>query len=53
MNGEKYIRQCLRAVKKQTYTNFDIIVWNNASEDDTVVIAEEALMNSDIKHTII
>lgn len=43
MNGEKYIRQCLGAVKKQSYKNFDLVIWNNASDDKTVEIAERSL----------
>ena len=45
MNGEKYIRHCLDAVKKQSYRNFDLIIWNNGSDDRTVEIAEKSLEN--------
>lgn len=34
-NGEKYIDDCLFSIIKQTYTNIEIILVNDASTDDT------------------
>lgn len=34
-NGERYIRHCLRAALTQTYSNFEVIVFDNASTDAT------------------
>ncbi len=34
-NGEKYIRQCLSAVRKQTYPHLELIVFDNCSTDAT------------------
>ena len=33
-NGNKYFRACIEALESQTYTNFEIIVIDNASTDD-------------------
>jgi glycosyltransferase involved in cell wall biosynthesis len=34
-NNGKYIEECVRSVLKQTYTNFEIIIINDASTDDS------------------
>ena len=34
-NGQKYIRSCLDAVRKQDYDSFSCVVLDNASEDNT------------------
>ena len=35
-NAEKYIRECLGSVKKQTHTDIDILVIDNGSQDKTL-----------------
>lgn len=40
-NEEKYIRDSLESLKKQTFTNFEIIVTNNNSSDKTAEIARK------------
>ena len=40
-NGEKYIRECIESVLKQTYTNWEYILSDNCSTDSTAAIAEE------------
>ena len=40
-NGEKYIRQCLDAVKKQTYGNFEVNILDNNSSDSTREIVKK------------
>ncbi len=37
-NEEKYIGACLNSLEKQTYKNFEIIIVDNASTDDTAKI---------------
>jgi glycosyltransferase involved in cell wall biosynthesis len=32
-NGEKYLKQCLDSVLNQTYKNWEIIFWDNQSND--------------------
>lgn len=34
-NGEKYLRHCLNAVKKQTYPNIEVNILDNASTDQS------------------
>ena len=40
-NGEKYLRHCLEGVLRQTYENFEYIILDNASTDNTAEIIEE------------
>ena len=40
-NGEKYIRQAINSVLQQTFTNFEIIISDNASTDQTEIICKE------------
>jgi glycosyltransferase involved in cell wall biosynthesis len=40
-NGGKYIRECLESIEKQTYKNWECIIVENASKDDTPGIVEE------------
>lgn len=40
-NGEKYIRQALDSLLGQTYKNFELIISDNASTDETKKICEE------------
>jgi GT2 family glycosyltransferase len=35
-NGKEYLNSCIQSVKKQTYPNIEIILVDNASEDDSV-----------------
>jgi len=35
-NGRKWLKRCLTSLKRQTYTNIEIIVVDNASSDDSV-----------------
>jgi glycosyltransferase involved in cell wall biosynthesis len=38
-NGAKYLAECIESVLGQTYTNFDYVVADNASSDDSLAIA--------------
>lgn len=40
-NGEKYIREALDSLLTQTFTDFELIISDNASTDDTQAICEE------------
>ena len=40
-NGEKFIRKCLDSLLAQTFENFEIIISDNASTDDTQKICQE------------
>lgn len=41
MNGEKYIKMCLDSIFAQSYKNFEMVVFDNGSQDKTVEIAKE------------
>lgn len=34
-NGQKYLKQALQSVLKQTYLNWELIFWDNASKDNS------------------
>jgi len=40
-NGEKFIRKCLNSLLNQTFTDFEIILSDNASTDSTTSICQE------------
>lgn len=40
-NGEKYIYKCINSIKRQTYTNIEIIIINDGSNDKTKEILEK------------
>jgi glycosyltransferase involved in cell wall biosynthesis len=48
-NGEKYLRETIDSVIAQTYTNWEIIFWDNQSTDDTANIVK-GYNNSKIKY---
>ena len=40
-NSEKYIGKCLDSILNQTYTNFEILVVNDGSKDNSQKVIEE------------
>ena len=40
-NSERYLESCLKSVKRQSYSNIEIIVVDNYSADTTLKIAEK------------
>jgi len=40
LNGEKYLRESMDSIFAQTYTNWEIVFWDNASTDGTADIAK-------------
>jgi len=40
-NGEKYIRQAINSVLQQTFTDFEFVISDNASTDQTEIICRE------------
>lgn len=47
-NGEKYIAQCVEAIKKQTYPNITFRLFDNVSEDGTVDIARNLFPKTEV-----
>ena len=48
-NVEDYLRECLDSIQKQTYPNFECIMVNDGSTDNSKQIAEEYLVDSRFK----
>jgi glycosyltransferase involved in cell wall biosynthesis len=40
LNGEEYLREAIDSVYSQTYPNWEIIFWDNASTDQSAAIAQ-------------
>ena len=40
LNGEQYLKQALDSVFEQTYDDWEVIFWDNASTDGSAVIAK-------------
>lgn len=52
-NGEKYISNLIKSLKNQTFKDFEFILVNDGSTDNTLDIAEKELSNSKINYKII
>ena len=46
-NGEKYIEDCLKSILVQTYTQWELILIDNASTDDSLQICKEYAAKDD------
>ena len=40
LNGSEYLKEALDSVMVQTYKNWEVIFWDNASIDDSASIAK-------------
>ena len=40
LNGARFLREAIDSIFSQTYTNWEIIFWDNASKDTTSEIAK-------------
>ena len=40
-NGERFLKDCLEALKRQTYEDMEVILVDNASTDDSVELAQK------------
>lgn len=45
LNEEKYLKNCLESLKKQTFSDFEIIISDGGSTDNTVKIAKQYTSN--------
>ena len=48
-NGEKYLKKCLDSVKSQIYNDFEVIIINDGSTDNTSKIIETYLTDKRFK----
>lgn len=46
-NGEKFIKRCLKSVLRQSYSNYEVIIINDGSSDDSVRIINEFIQKLD------
>ena len=37
-NGERYLNECLKSILSQTYKNYEVIFWDNKSNDKSKLI---------------
>src|SRR5690554_1320463 len=44
---EKYIAKCIESIKNQTFTNFEAILINDGTKDNSVAVAEQAIAGDD------
>ena len=42
-NAEKYLEECLNSIKNQTYKNFEVIMVNDGSKDNSETICKSFL----------
>ena len=40
-NAEKYIEKCLYSIKRQTYSNYEIIIVDDGSKDNSLKICKK------------
>jgi len=52
-NHGRFVTQALESLKTQTYRNYELIVWDDASKDDSVAVIERWLRGNPIRHTFI
>ena len=49
-NGEKYVKRCLDSILKQSYDNFEIIIINDGSTDNSDEIIRKYLSDDRVKY---
>lgn len=50
---EKYISNFIKSIIYQTYKNFELILVNDGTPDDSIKVAQELLKDTDIEYTVI
>lgn len=52
-NVEKYIVKCLESIVNQDYKDFELLIVNDGTKDDSIKLANEYLKDKDINYQII
>lgn len=52
-NVEKYILNCLRSISDQTYRDFELILVDDGSKDDSASVAEKYLKTCDLNYKVL
>lgn len=52
-NGQKYIKNFIKSLKRQTFKDFELLLINDGSTDNTCEIARKELEKSQLKYKII
>ena len=52
-NVEKYLAKCLESILDQTFSDYEIVIVNDGSTDDSLNVAKEVLAKTDIEYQII
>ena len=47
-NGEKSIKRCLNSIARQTFTNYELVLIDDGSTDDSLKIVEKYVQRSDV-----
>jgi glycosyltransferase involved in cell wall biosynthesis len=50
-NSERFLMQCLESIRRQTYSNYEVIIWDNKSTDRTFEFATR-LRDSDSRFLV-
>ena len=52
-NAEKYVEKCLDSILEQSYQDFEIVIVNDGSSDNSLNVVLDYLKNTDVNHQII
>ncbi len=51
-NTQKYIEECINSIVSQTYSNYEVILVDNNSVDDSISIAKRILECNSVEHRV-
>lgn len=52
-NGKEYLRDCFRALREQTYNDFEVVFVDNASADSSIALAKELALECAFPNKIV
>ena len=50
---ERYIERCINSILNQTLKNFELLIVDDGTKDDSISVAQRALLNSNIEYKIL